>query len=177
MGGGSVWAMADNSRLEELRRRAQERIQQVRESMERGEDVAPADPAWDRPRQAEAAPRVERRTEPPPPPSYEATPARQPAEGRSLEGPSLEGPSLEVEPPRGQPRAVQPGAQQTAPPRRREAAPPRQQRSAGPTAHHRGGRSGAASIVSRETLRQAILAQEILGKPVSLRGPRENEDL
>ncbi|MDE2899549.1 MAG: hypothetical protein OXN15_00765, partial [Chloroflexota bacterium] len=65
---------------------------------------------------------------------------------------------------------------QAAPARRRQAAPARQQRAAGQTAHHRG-HSGAASIVSRETLRQAILAQEILGKPVSLRPPRENEDL
>ncbi|MDE2801976.1 MAG: hypothetical protein OXK21_03725 [Chloroflexota bacterium] len=85
-----------------------------------------------------------------------------------------------MEPPR--PQREQPRAQQATPPaqaapsRRRQAAPTRQQRPAGQTAHHRG-HSGAASIVSRETLRQAILAQEILGKPVSLRPPRENEDL
>ncbi|MDE2801975.1 MAG: hypothetical protein OXK21_03720 [Chloroflexota bacterium] len=63
-----------NNRLEELRRRAQERIQQVREQMERGEDVAAPEPV------PEPPPRAERRTEPPPPPTYE---------GQSLERPSL----------------------------------------------------------------------------------------
>ena len=159
-----------NDRLEELRRRARERIEQVRDSMERGEDVAPQESAPAPP------PRVERRAEPAPVPTYDARPSQQ-----TLEGPSLEGPSLELERPwqpeprrdtRPEQRREQPRAQQAAP-----ASPPRRQQTAQPTAHHRGGHSTARQIVSRETLRQAILAQEILGKPVSLRPPRENEDL
>lgn len=153
-----------NNRLEELRRRARERIEQVRESMERGEEVAPSEPAPEPPR------RAERRPEPTPAPAYDARPSQQ-----TLEGPSLEGPSLEVERPRQpepEPRREQSRAPQAAP-----AQPPRRQQAALPTAHHRGRHATARQIVNRETLRQAILATEILGKPVSLRSPRENEDL
>ena len=152
-----------NNRLEELRRRARERIEQVRESMERGEEVAPQETA------PEPPPRSARRPEPTPAPTYDARPSQQ-----TLEGPSLEGPSLEVERPWAQqpePRGEQPRAQQAPP------SPPRQQQSALPRAHHRGRHATARQIVNRETLRQAILATEILGKPVSLRSPRENEDL
>lgn len=146
-----------NNRLEELRRRARERIEQVRESMERGEEVAPQEPA------PEPPPRAERRPEPSPAPTYDARPSQQ----------TLEGPSLEVERPWEQPRAQQATPAPQTPP----AQPPRQQQTALPRAHHRGRHATARQIVNRETLRQAILATEILGKPVSLRSPRENEDL
>ena len=74
-----------NNRLEELRRRAQERIQQVRESMERGEDVAQSAP----PMEAPPPPPAERRRESTTRDAYQVGP-------QSLEGPSLEGRSLEV---------------------------------------------------------------------------------
>ena len=154
-----------NNRLEELRRRARERIEQVRQSMERGEEVAPQEPAPKPP------PRAERRIEPPPARTYDPRPSQQ-----SLEGPSLEGPSLEVEPPRQtqpEPRAQRATAARQ--PRAAQAA--RQQQTSLPTAHHRGRHSSARQVLNRETLRQAILATEILGKPVSLRTPQENENL
>jgi hypothetical protein len=157
-----------NDRLEELRRRARERIEQVRESMERGEEVAPQEPPPAPP------PRAERRPEPAPARTYDARPSQQ-----TLEGPSLEGPSLEVERPR-QPQPEQRALQAqraTAAQQPRAAQAPRQQQTSPPTAHHRGRHSSARQVVNRETLRQAILATEILGKPVSLRSPRENEDL
>lgn len=151
-----------NSRLEELRRRAQERIQQVRESMEQGVEAAPPPAETQRPR-----------------------PSQQSLEGPSLEGPSLEGPGLEtprpqVEGPREQAQVQRPQpSEPREQPRAQRAAPtpPPPQRATQPTAHHRRPHTTASQILSRDTLRQAILAQEILGKPVSLRPPRETEDL
>lgn len=164
-----------NNRLEELRRRAQERIQEVRESMEREMDGPPPPPIYREP------------AEPPPAPAevFRTGPAEQSLEGPSLEGPSLEGPGLEtprpqVEGPREQAQVQRPQASQPREqPRAQRAAPtaPPSQRATPPTAHHRGRHTTAAQILSRDTLRQAILAQEILGKPVSLRPPRETEDL
>ena len=142
-----------NNRLEELRQRAHERIQQVREAMERGEDVS--SPGTMPP------PPDEGHWEPAPTPYYDPAPAQTSAEGQSLEGPSLEVIRRQPEPP--SPQREQPPAQHTI----------------GPSVRHRGRghRSVAARVLNRETLRQAILAQEILGKPVSLRQPRETEDL
>ena len=162
-----------NSRLEELRRRAQERIQEVRESMEREMDAPP--------------PISRTPAEPPPAPAevFRTGPAEQSMEGPSLEGPSLEGPGLEtprpqVEGPREQAQVQRPQpTERREQPRAQRAAPtsPPPQRATPPTAHHRGRHTTASQILSRDTLRQAILAQEILGKPVSLRPPRETEDL
>lgn len=154
-----------NSRLEELRRRAQERIQQVRESMERETGDPPPPPIYQAP------------AEPPTAQTHQPGPSQQSLEGPSLEGPGLEVPQPRVEGPREQaqvqrPQPEQPRAQRAAPPARTASAAP-----AGPREHHRGHHSGAAKILNRDTIRQAILAQEILGKPVSLRPPRENEDL
>ena len=52
-----------------------------------------------------------------------------------------------------------------------------QRRAAPPTAVKRGRRSGAAKVLNKNTLRQAMLAQEILGKPVSERAPQGLGDL
>lgn len=154
-----------NDRLEELRQRAHERIQQVREAMERGEDVSPSAPEPELPRPASPRPA------PAAPEVYQPEPSPQSLEGQSLEGASLEGAGLEELRPQPALRQER-GSRQDTP-----AAPRRQQ--AGPSVRHRGRehRSVAARVLSRETLRQAILAQEILGKPLSLRPPRETEDL
>ena len=167
-----------NSRLEELRRRAQERIQQVRESMEREMGGPEPPPIYRTP--AEPDPVEETRP---------SRPSQQSLEGPSLEGPSLEGPGLEVPQPRREEPAPRPERPRAEPrPSRAEAraqpqrsSPPAQtraQQAAMPRAHHPArGRSTAAMVLGHGNLRRAILAQEILGKPLSLRPPREMEDL
>ncbi len=153
-----------NSRLEELRRRAQERIQQVRESMEREMGGPEPPPIYRTPAEPEEETRPSR-------------PSQQ-----SLEGPSLEGPGLEVPQPRRQepaPQPERPRAEAPAQPQRSVApAQSRASQAAMPRAHHPAkGRSTAAMVLGHGNLRRAILAQEILGKPLSLRPPREMEDL
>ena len=160
-----------NSRLEELRRRAQERIQQVRESMEREMGGPEPPPIYRTP--AESEPVEETR---------QSRPSQQSLEGPSLEGPSLEGPGLEVPQPRRQEPAPQPERPRAeAPAQAQRSVAPAQSRAsqaAMPRAHHPAkGRSTAAMVLGHGNLRRAILAQEILGKPLSLRPPREMEDL
>ena len=154
-----------NSRLEELRRRAQERIQEVREAMERGEDVSPAEPP-----PPPEPPRAPQR-----PTSTTAEAYRAGSDPRSLEGPSLEGPGYEVERPQPEAPRQQPQRAPTA----TQAAPPQaaQRRPAVAVAGQRARRSGAAKVLNKNTLRQAMLAQEILGKPVAERPPQGLGDL
>ena len=70
-----------NNRLEELRRRAQERIPQVRETMERGEDVSPSAPV-----DAPPPPPFERLRASTPSETYQPSAAQQSPEGPSPEG-------------------------------------------------------------------------------------------
>ena len=157
-------------RLEELRRRAQERILQVRESMERGEESPYLPPA-------------------PEPPAHEPlrassqpAPSQQTLEGPSLEGASLEGASLEglrgleAEPLRPAP-PQEPQREERRTLRASGAAQPLQRTKLPPGAQSSERRSVAARLLGPESLRRAILAQEILGKPLALRGPRESEDI
>jgi hypothetical protein len=147
-----------NNRLEELRQRAQERIQQVRESMERGEDVAQSAPPVNAP-------------PPPPPPaerSRESTTRDAYQVGpQSLEGPSLEGRSLEVPGYETQRTQLEATFTQTLRPSSFSEGPQRRVEPA--TAGRRGRRSRAAKVLNKDSLRQAMLVVEILGKPVSER--------
>ena len=154
-----------NNRLEELRRRAQERIQQVREQMERGEDVSPSAPV-----DAPPPPPFERLRASTPSETYQPSAAQQSPEGPSPEGRSLETPGYEV-----QLTQLEPTRQETLRPSSASQAP--QRGPAASTAGQRERRSGAAKVLNRDTLRQVMLAREILGKPVSQRSPQENEDL
>ena len=162
-----------NNRLEELRRQAQERIQQVRESMERGEDVAPSAAPVNAP--PPPPPPAERSRASTPRDPYQARPSPQSLEGPSLEGPSLEGPSLEgrsLEVPSYETQRTQLEATftQTLRPSSFSEGPQRQP--IAPTATQRGRRSGAAKVLNKDSLRQAMLVVEILGKPVSERPPQ-----
>ena len=153
-----------NNRLEELRRRAQERIQQVRESMERGEDVAQSAP----PVNAPPPPPAERRRESTTRDAYQVGP--QSLEGPSLEGPSLEGRSLEVPGYETQRTPLEATLMETLRPSSFSEGP--QRRPVAPIATQRGRRSRAAKVLNKNSLRQAMLAIEILGKPVSERAPQ-----
>ena len=162
-----------NNRLEELRRRAQERIQQVRESMERGEDVAQSAPPVNAP--PPPPPPAERSRASTPRDPYQARPSQQSLEGPSLEGPSLEGASLEgrsLEVPGYETQRTQLEAtlMETLRPSSFSDGP--QRRPVTPIATQRGRRSGAAKVLNKNSLRQAMLAVEILGKPVSERPPQ-----
>ena len=148
-----------NNRLEELRRRAQERIQQVRESMERGEDVAQSAP----PMEAPPPPPAERRRESTTRDAYQVGP-------QSLEGPSLEGRSLEVPGYETQRTQLEATLMETLRPTSFSEGP--QRRPVAPIAKQRGRRSRAAKVLNKNSLRQAMLAIEILGKPVSERPPQ-----
>ena len=148
-----------NNRLEELRRRAQERIQQVRESMERGEDVAQSAPPVDAP----PPPPAERRRAPTTRDAYQVGP-------QSLEGPSLEGRSLEVPGYETQRTQLEATLMETLRPTSFSEGP--QRRPVAPIATQRGRRSRAAKVLNKDSLRQAMLAIEILGKPVSERPPQ-----
>ncbi len=148
-----------NNRLEELRRRAQERIQQVRESMERGEDVAQSAP----PMEAPPPPPAERRRESTTRDAYQVGP-------QSLEGPSLEGRSLEVPGYETQRTQLEATLMETLRPTSFSEGP--QRRPVAPIATQRGRRSRAAKVLNKDSLRQAMLAIEILGKPVSERPPQ-----
>ena len=148
-----------NNRLEELRRRAQERIQQVRESMERGEDVAQSAP----PMEAPPPPPAERRRESTTRDAYQVGP-------QSLEGPSLEGRSLEVPGYETQRTQLEATLMETLRPTSFSEGP--QRRPVAPIATQRGRRSRAAKVLNKNSLRQAMLAIEILGKPVSERPPQ-----
>ena len=148
-----------NNRLEELRRRAQERIQQVRESMERGEDVAQSAP----PMEAPPPPPAERRRESTTRDAYQVGP-------QSLEGPSLEGRSLEVPGYETQRTQLEATLMETLRPTSFSEGP--QRRPVAPIATQRGRRSRAAKVLNKNSLRQAMLAIEILGQPVSERPPQ-----
>ena len=167
-----------NNRLEELRRQAQERIQQVRESMERGEDVAQSAAPVNAP--PPPPPPAERSRASTPRDPYQARPSPQSLEGPSLEGPSLEGSTLEGSTLEGSTLEV-PGFEtqrtqleatftQTLRPSSFSEGPQRQP--IAPTATQRGRRSGAAKVLNKDSLRQAMLVVEILGKPVSERPPQ-----
>ena len=159
-----------NNRLEELRRQAQERIQQVRESMERGEDVAQSAAPVNAPPPPPPPPPAERSRASTPRDPYQARPSPQSLEGPSLEGPSLEGRSLEVPSYETQRTQLEATFTQTLRPSSFSEGPQRQP--IAPTATQRGRRSGAAKVLNKDSLRQAMLVVEILGKPVSERPPQ-----
>ena len=162
-----------NNRLEELRRQAQERIQQVRESMERGEDVAQSAAPVNAP--PPPPPPAERSRASTPRDPYQARPSPQSLEGPSLEGPSLEGRTLEgstLEVPGFETQRTQLEATFTQTLRPSSFSEGPQRRPVEPIATQRGRRSGAAKVLNKDSLRQAMLVVEILGKPVSERPPQ-----
>ena len=132
------------SRFEELRRKAQERLREVRDNIERGRGI----PEAASPDRSEVV----------------LTPVERQRPRSTPQEPSRE----DREPEAWEQRVVVPSH------REEEAAAPAvhsiQSQAAG-QAHL----SPAARLLKRDNLRQAILAQEVLGKPLSMRPPQDDE--
>jgi hypothetical protein len=159
------------SRFEELRRKARERLDEVRENIERGMSTPTGTNRPPAPPEEVAAP-VEREL----PPEVVAKPEYQ-ENDRSVDAwqqrvvvPSHEEPATVEEPaqafeaPRiGPTIAVTPSATTAARPITR------------PQSMGRTHTSPAALLLKKGNLRQAIIAREVLGKPLSMRPPEDDE--
>jgi hypothetical protein len=162
------------SRFEELRRKARERLEQVREGIEREKDttsgMARPSPA---PPEVVSSP-VERELPPDivsePEPAYQEGDRGADAWKQRVVVPSHPGSTAVKEPapafdaPRIGPTIA------TTPSATTATRPLTKPKSAGRT-HS----SAAALLLERGALRQAIIAQEILGKPLSMRPPQDDE--
>ena len=142
------------SRFEELRRKAQERLREVRDNIQRGLEIPETHP----PDRSEGVLTPVERQRP------RTTPLEPTEEDR--------------EPEAWEQRVVVPSRREEKPAAETDlptvAAAPAvhssQSRAAG-QAHL----SPAARLLKRDNLRQAILAQEVLGKPLSMRPPQDDE--
>ena len=152
------------SRFDQLRRRAEERLREVRDNIERGLDISetetsppvrteavvtpmePERPEEDRPELVRTLPEENR--------GPDAWEQRVVVPSHQEEEPAAEASSSRIAPTIAAAPAVQSTKTQSA---------------------GRVHRSPAAQLLKKGNLRQAIIAQEVLGKPLSMRPPQEEE--
>ncbi len=154
------------SRFEELRRRARERLNEVRENIEREKGASvPKDqtPSPDRLEDIFIPPKVTR------PPEIVADP--ESIEEESARGKEAWEQRVTLPSDRDQVSTTDPGPNPTV---TTTVAPVVQKRTLQRSTNIVT-RSPLNQLLKKENLRQAIIAQEVLGKPISLRTPQEDE--
>ncbi len=157
------------SRFEELRRRARERLNEVRENIEREKGASvPKDqkPSPDRLEDIFIPPKVTR------PPEIVANPAS--IEEESARGKEAWEQRVTLPSDRDQAPTAEARPNRVAPTVTTTVAPVVQKRTLQSSTNKVNG-SPLNHLLRKGNLRQAIIAQEVLGKPISLRTPQDGE--
>jgi hypothetical protein len=154
------------SRFEQLRRRAEERLREVRENIERGMSI----------------PETETETAPSARPEAVATPVEPERPQESWQEPASILPEENRGPDAWEQRVVVPTHHPQEPTAQASSSGIAPTIALAPTVHSpktqpagKVHRSPAAQLLQKSNLRQAIIAQEILGKPLSMRPSQDEE--